>query len=98
MSVSNYIISDRAKEDLVEIYDRSLDLWGKQKTDEYIQKIHKKCLMVCNFPHMGVKRKGRRNNIRFVLSGSHSVFYTIHESEIFILRILHQKMNTQDFL
>ena len=86
----NYVLSPQAKDDLVEIYDRSLDDWGDEQADRYLAGLYATFDSAGISPFAGWARPEIGEDVRSRLFGSHVVFYANRSGRVEILRIFHQ--------
>ena len=93
--MAEYRLSQKADDDLVETFIYSFHKFGEAKARAYLFSIHETLSLLADQPGVGRRidriRKGylRHEHI------SHSIFYTITASGIFVVRILHQKMKSE---
>lgn len=86
----NYLLSLEAEDDLVEIYDRSLDDWGEAQADRYLDGLYAAFASLAVRPLAGRMRVEIGADIRSRLYGSHVIFYMAQPKRVDILRVLHQ--------
>jgi plasmid stabilization system protein ParE len=88
-------ITQIANEDFEDILHYTLTEYGELQMEKYADKILNSFQSIKTQPFLGKQAliNGKGHFIHFV--GKHTVFYkvNINESSIFIIRILHQKMN-----
>ena len=86
--MANYVLTRRAEQDVENIAQYTLEKFGLQQADNYIQGLHQTLNTLTEYPTMGsnqshIKAKNRRYVYR-----SHSVYYLAQNDKILILRIL----------
>jgi len=86
----NYLLSQEAEDDLVEVYDRSLDDWGEAQADKYLDGLYAAFAALSIRPLAGRVRPEVGVAVRSRLYGSHVIFYMVRTERVDILRILHQ--------
>lgn len=87
------IVSLEAKQDLIEIYQYTAQKWGQIKADNYLQHIKKMFADLQRHPHVGVERPELFDSIRFVIVGSHNMYYRFKQNQIEIVRVLHGRQD-----
>jgi toxin ParE1/3/4 len=92
MSAHKYqlVITQPAEQDFRDILSYTHQTWGEQQRLEYKRKIDAALKAIVENPDIGRKKHGR---MVFGL-GRHQLYYQIKNSEIWLIRILHERMNT----
>ncbi len=93
-----YNISLRADHDLVEIARYGAEKFGIDQSYAYKTSLYDSFETLTEFPEMGVKTKGFKENIRKHEHQSHFIFYKITDDGILILRVLGIKMKSKKHL
>lgn len=86
------ILSRRAKEDLLEIWEFIAD-HDEIAADRYIDHLRDRALELLHFPELGRARNEIFSGLRSLLARNHLLFYKIESEEVQILRILHGSMD-----
>ena len=86
------ILSSRAKEDLLEIWEFIAD-HDELAADRYIDHLRDRALELLRFPELGRARNEILSGLRSLLARNHLLFYKIEGEEVQILRILHGSMD-----
>ena len=86
------ILSRRAKEDLLEIWEFIAD-HDEIAADRYVDHLRDRALELLHFPELGRARNEIHLNLRSLLARNHLLFYKIEGEEVQILRILHGSMD-----
>ncbi len=82
-------ITTPARQDFRDIISYTLRTWGQAQASEYGQKIDKTFRSIELNPHLGHNRHGC-----FVFGvGQHKIYCKIKDYEIWVLRILHERMD-----
>lgn len=84
--------SQQAKNDLKEIYLYSCNKWGENKAVEYLMQIDAGLHELINNPNLGKSRDNVREGYRSIQINRHVIFYRVEQSEIYIVRVLHDQM------
>jgi toxin ParE1/3/4 len=86
------ILSRRAKEDLLEIWEFIAD-HDEIAADRYIDHLRDRALELLHFPELGRARNEIFSGLRSLLARNHLLFYRFERQEVQILRILHGSMD-----
>jgi toxin ParE1/3/4 len=86
------LLSRRAKEDLLEIWEFISD-HDELAADRYIDHLRDRALELLHFPELGRARNEIHLNLRSLLARNHLLFYKNEGEEVQILRILHGSMD-----
>jgi toxin ParE1/3/4 len=96
--MNNYVLSETADADIEGIARYSITQWGLARAERYILELHQAFETLAEFPHLG-KNAGHVRVGYFRLDhGSHSVFYQKTDAGVFIVRVLHQKQQPENYL
>jgi toxin ParE1/3/4 len=93
--MSLYKLTPAAKEDLKGIWKYTESKWGEIQADNYLKSIEKSIVELVASPEKGRRREEIRKGYRSFSQGKHLIFYRIHEKQIEVIRILHQKMDVK---
>jgi toxin ParE1/3/4 len=86
-------ITKSARKDLTEILKYTLTEHGELQWEKYGQMVEQNFDLLSKNPTIGYKRNDIPENCLTWPIGNHYIIYKIIDQSIFILRILHQKMN-----
>ena len=99
MSKNKYRISEEAKNDLNEIWVKTLHKWSKEQADRYYNLIIDEIDFIADNFMTGRSIKEIRKGYRVTKMKSHLIFYRKNESNIVeVIRILHQRMDIKKHL
>ena len=95
--MANYILSNKAVEDLSGIWNYSFNVWSEIQADKYYNLLIETCQELADgnisgkhFPEIDIKIFGLR-------TGQHIIFYQLIKNEkIKIVRILHSQMDLKN--
>lgn len=87
--------SRRARADIRDIWDYTVDNWGQAQAEIYLGLIDAALDSIDDDPKLGRPLSGLRKSYRKYLVGSHVVFYRLKGRSVFIVRILHQRMDPE---
>ncbi|MEI9414202.1 type II toxin-antitoxin system RelE/ParE family toxin [Mesorhizobium sp. Cs1321R2N1] len=85
--------SPKAKGDLDDIWDHSLNEWGAERAEAYVRAIHAVIDLVDQFPTIARSASTVRPGLLKYAAGTHVVFFRIGHESITVVRILHQRMD-----
>lgn len=92
--MANYILTNKAVEDLSQIWNYTVEVWSEAQADKYYQ------LFLHSFQELAKRKiKGKKyteipNDIFGFKAGQHIIFYKIVEDKtMLIVRILHSGMD-----
>jgi toxin ParE1/3/4 len=92
--MERYIISSKADNDLDNITDYTLEVWGETQTRDYVTKLLQCFQSLADKPELGRSAAEYAPSLKRYNYKAHTVFYEPAEKGIFIVRILGQR---QDF-
>ena len=90
-----YKLSRLAAKDFTAIYTYSLQNFGAAQADAYTEELERTFKLLFSSPLMGVACPEVADEVRRFEHHKHSVFYRRRPTDIFIIRILHQQMDTK---
>lgn len=90
--------SRRAKNDIRGIWSYTVEQWGKGQADIYIGLIEAGVDAIAGDAKIGRPCNEVRRGYRKRLVGSHMLFYRANAKAIFVVRILHQRMDIRRHL
>ncbi len=96
--MSLYLFSKKAENDLIEIYRYGFLNYGERKADFYSQGLKEKCQFLADTPHICHERNEFKSPVRIHHYKKHLIVYLIEGNNIFIVRILHERMDIQQYL
>jgi toxin ParE1/3/4 len=96
--VLNVIRSSLAEEDLLEIWQATFRQWGREQADAYLIAISAAIERLAEFPQAGASCDWVRTGFRRIVVRHHLVFYKASDSEVRIIRVLHERMNIDGIL
>lgn len=87
------VLSHRAKNDIKDIYAYTLQTYGKKQAIKYLDKIESAFNMLRANPEIGRERPDIKAGYHSLTTEKHVCFYKITESGIYILGLLHGRMD-----
>jgi toxin ParE1/3/4 len=92
---SGYRLSPAARNDLDDIWNYTVRVWGLVQAERYILSIREVCEALAGGRRQGEPIDHIRHGYRKISVGSHVVLYRLDEpGRIDVIRILHQRMDT----
>jgi toxin ParE1/3/4 len=93
--IGHFILSKAAQEDLQEIYDYSIHVFGINQAITYLEGFQFCFQDLAQNPKMGKKRDGIKEGLYSTTYNSHIVFYRICSKNVRIVRVLHGRRDLQ---
>jgi toxin ParE1/3/4 len=93
------IISLRAQADIEEIWEYTAERWSDRQAEAYLRLINAAVDTVTVNPEAGRSYHDYlRPGYRKYLVGSHVLFYRVTNTDVVVVRILHQRMDVEPHL
>jgi len=89
-------LSQQAKEDFRDILSYTLATWGESQLAKYRASINDALHVILQNPSAG--RPSVKPNLKVLAVGHHRIFYRTIDDTIYIVRILHERMDTSRHL
>ena len=89
--MNTYRLGPKAVSDLAEIFDYTVDTWGEEQAENYIEELSKCFQLLADSPGMGQNSDLLHLGIRRFEQSTHVIFYKSERHGITISRILHQR-------
>ena len=89
--MSNYRLSEAAKEDLVRIAWYGDENFGREQSDKYRDRLKTQFSMIADNPLHYMKVDHIHKDYRRSVCGSHSIYYCIEEWGVLIVRVLRRQ-------
>lgn len=96
--MTDYFLTRRAILDLQNIYIRSVENWGEDIADKYIEALYLSFQRIAENPQLGQARLNRSWPFLMVLAKKHYVIYDTFPKGIIIVTLLHQVRNIERIL
>lgn len=99
MSKLNYRLTNKARVDLIEIWDYTSKTWSKTQAEKYYSQLTNAFSLLARNTEMGKDFSEIRNGLLGKSVGKHIVFYEIEDiNKIAIIRVLHERMDLKSRL
>lgn len=93
-----YKLSQLAAEDFAAIYEYTLLNFGARQADAYTDALDSTFRLLFSSPLMGTECPQLATEIRRFNHQRHAIFYRHREHDIFVIRILHQQMESDRYI
>ena len=95
--MAKYELTNKAVEDLTNIWEYTIEKWSEQQADRYFHLIVSKCQEIANNPKIGKIYDCIANDLFGLKTEKHIIFYRKRENQpIQIIRILHGQMDLKN--
>lgn len=91
-------LSVLAENDLLDIWHYSFQEWDAAQADMYLDELEKAFNLLAEHPELGPSRGYVRNGYRVFAVGRHAVYYTVTDTAVRIVRVLHSQMDPERHL
>jgi len=92
--MSNFRVTNKAVEDLTNIWNYTFDNWSDSQADIYYLLLIENCKEIASNPELGKNYTGISKNLKGLRAGQHIIFFRkIEENSVEIIRILHEQMD-----
>ncbi|UTN03622.1 type II toxin-antitoxin system RelE/ParE family toxin [Flavobacterium bizetiae] len=92
--MAKYYLTNKAVEDLTNIWDYTYDEWSENQADKYYNLLLSSCQEIAENPNLGKKYDNITEKLLGFKSNQHIIFYQIiSNTEVEIIRILHGRMD-----
>lgn len=95
--MAKYTLTNKAVEDLSDIWNYTFERWSEQQADFYYQMLLENCREISDKPDIGKNYEGIIIQLFGLRAGSHIIFYRkLNQNEVEITRILHEQMDLKN--
>lgn len=92
--MAEYKLTNKAVEDLSNIWDYTFEVWSEKQADKYYDGLISNCQEIAESPDLGKNYKGISKQLLGIKANRHIIFYrTLNENYVEITRILHERMD-----
>ena len=92
--MANYSLTNKAVQDLSEIWNYTFDTWSENQADQYYQMLLDCCEDITENRVVGKNYEGIIESLLGIRAGKHIIFYhKITGKKVEIVRILHEQMD-----
>lgn len=86
-------VTPKAESDLIGIWVYTCDEWGVDQADKYLDELEDGMKQLIRHPSLGADYSHVFPGYRRLQIGHHAVFYKVLESELLMVRVLHEDMD-----
>ncbi len=92
-----YNLTNKAVEDLTQIWDYTIEKWSEEQADKYYHLLLDSCQNIANNPDLGKNYFGVKKELFGLKTYRHIIFYRkFIDKPIEITRILHERMDLKN--
>lgn len=91
-------VTPKAESDLIGIWVYTCEEWGVDQADKYLDQLQTGMLQLIDHPSLGANYAHVLHAYRRLQVEHHAVFYQVLESEVLVVRVLHQDMDAPERL
>lgn len=96
--MSSYVLSSKADNDIDDIVDYTLEVWGKAQTYDYVTELMHTLQSLSDQPAIGRSAAEFAAPLKKYNFKAHTIFYEPTKKGIFIVRILGQRQDFEQHL
>ncbi len=86
-------LATRASADIQDILSHTAEKWGEQQVYKYGATLDSALAIIEENPRIGHTKPNLKAGMLCYKAGQHLIFYRIDDSTVYVLRILHSKMD-----
>lgn len=91
-------VTPKAESDLIGIWVYTCEEWGVDQADNYLDRLETGMKRLIDHPSLGANYDHVFSGYRRLQVEYHAVFYQLHESEILVVRVLHEDIDVPERL
>jgi len=91
--MKTYRVTPKAERDLLAIGQYTLEKWGEEQRNIYLQNLVNRFAWLCEYPDLGIKRDEIKEGYLSYHEGKHLIFYVVSDDFIDIIGVLHERMD-----
>ncbi len=89
----HYEFTEEAESDLEEITDYTLERWGLEQAEKYLDGLEELAQNLAESPDLGADRSAMLDGLISFPYTSHTLYYVKQQHGITIIRVLHKRMD-----
>lgn len=95
--MKKYTLSRKAEQDIIEIWDYTVNKWGEGQAEEYLKGLELRLIQISESPDtIGINRENLKPGYMSNFYGKHIIFFKKTGKSIEIIRVLHQRMDVSN--
>lgn len=87
-----YRLTPDTQSDLIDIRHYGIEHWGIAQAQHYLSELRVRVHLLAETPNLGKPRPEVAEGVRSFPYGSHVIYYMVHEQQVVIFGVLHQRM------
>jgi|TARA_R110002110_G_scaffold29420_3_gene105109 toxin ParE1/3/4 len=91
-------VTPKAESDLIGIWMYTCEEWDVDQADNYLDRLETGMKRLIDHPSLGANYDHIFPGYRRLQVEHHAVFYQLHESEVLVVRVLHEDMDAPERL
>lgn len=96
--MTDHVVSPRALADIEQIWAYTAQRWDHEQADRYVRLLRQGIEAIARDPRRGSSCDNIRVGYRKYPVGSHVLFFRMLEGKVYVVRILHQRMDFEHHL
>lgn len=92
------VLRPGARRDLSDIWLYTADQWGVAQAETYTAAIGREIETALAFPETGSPVEGLPRDYRKLRSGKHRIIYRYSDTELIVVRVIHERQDVQNDL
>jgi toxin ParE1/3/4 len=96
--MTDHVLSPRALADIDQIWTYTAQRWDNEQADRYVRLLHQGIEVIARDPRRGRSCDNIRVGYRKYAVGSHVLFFRMLEGKVYVVRVLHQRMDFERHL
>ncbi|HML14122.1 MAG TPA: type II toxin-antitoxin system RelE/ParE family toxin [Xanthobacteraceae bacterium] len=96
--MTEHVLSPRALADIEQIWTYTAERWDSEQADRYVRLLRQGIEAIARDPRRGRSCDDIRVGYRKYAVGSHILFFRMLEGRVYVVRILHQRMDFERHL
>lgn len=93
-----YRLTPDARSDLIEIRRFTFQRWGSEQSRKYLSDLRQTIQLLAETPSLGKHRPDVGSEVQSFPYVSHVIYYVVHEQQLIVFGVLHQRMVPQNHL
>ena len=96
--MKNLVLTNRAREELRDIYHYTLETFGLAQADRYHEQLLQSFKLLRQFPELGRPKDHLRTGLRLYASGRHQILYSYNTDSIQIEGLPHDSRELDSYV
>lgn len=87
-----YRLTPDPQSDLIDIRRYGIENWGTAQSQYYLPELRQRIQLLAETPSLGKPRPEVAEGVRSFTYESHVIYYIVHQKQLVIFAVLHQRM------